>query len=192
MGSLWILAVVSENGICFHRSPFFSSKSQASYSQAHPLGIKLLQMWVKTKCGSTPRPMPSTAKNNVSLELLSLLYSRLVYILVVRWAMFCKGISEVFLVVLRSGEERRKNYSSYKNPFLWSFSYCSLYFPSYWLEKCLSICIFGVPLSRFCTAGLVPHFQNSGYSAHFPQIFLALVKILRQQENLCYTSNSKI
>lgn len=179
MESLWILAVVSENGICFHQSPLFSSKSQASYSQAHPLGIKLLQMWVKTKSGSTPSPVPSTPKNKVNLELLSLLYSRLVYIRVVRWAMFGKGVSAVFLVVLRSGEQRRKNDSSYKTPFLWSFSYCSLYFPSYWLEKCLSICIFGVLLSRFCTAGLVPHFQISGYSTHFLQIFLTLVKILR-------------
>lgn len=122
MESLWILAVVSENGICFHQSPLFSSKSQTSYSQAHPLGIKLLQMWVKTKCESTPSLVPSTPKNKVNLELLSLLYSRLVYIWVVRWAMFGKGISEVFLVVLRSGEQRRKNDSSYKTPFFYDLS----------------------------------------------------------------------
>lgn len=49
-------------------------------------------------------------------------------------------------------------------------------------DKCLSICIFEVPLCNFCTAGLGPHFQISGYWTLFLLIFLAPTKILKQQE----------
>lgn len=39
------------------------------------------------------------------------------------------------------------------------------------IDKCLSICVFGVPLRKFCIAGLVLHFQMSGYLTLFLLFF---------------------